>query len=122
MPQLVCANAMLQCTFGLSPAQLVVLPVNRVNVNNQPAGTIMDHVPMNNVIPFGMCNAPSNPQVAAAQGPVPCVPVTSSPWTPGSPTVRIGGQPATNSACQLNCTWGGVITVLQAGQQTVNVP
>jgi hypothetical protein len=122
MPQLICSDAMLQCAFGSTPAQLVVLPVNRVNTGNQPAATIMDHAPLTNVMPFGMCNSPSNPQVVAAKGPVPCMPVTTSPWTPGSTTVKIGNQPAISSACQLNCAWGGVITVLQAGQQTVIVP
>ncbi len=89
----------------------------------------MDHIPMTNILPFGMCNTPSNPQVAAATAaaggvltPVPCVPVTAAPWAPGSPTVRIGGQFSINSTCVLNCTWGGVISVTNPGQMTVLVP
>ena len=31
-----------------------------------PAANIMDHVPMVNIMPFGMCITPSNPAVAAA--------------------------------------------------------
>jgi len=122
MPQLVCSGAVLQCTFGLATAQLVVLPVSQVYSSNQPAATILDYAAMTSVLPFGMCNSPSNPQVVAAKGPVPCLPMTTSPWTPGSPTVRIGNQAALNTVCTLGCTWGGVITVFHAGQQTVNLP
>jgi hypothetical protein len=33
----------------------------------------------------------------------------------------IGNKPALNNSCQLMCAWGGVITVSNPGQQTVNV-
>lgn len=129
MAQLVCMNATLTCSFGVAPSQLVLTPANRVNTSNMAAATIMDNIPMTIVMPFGMCTTTSNPQVAAATAaasgvltPVPCVPVVSAPWAPGSPTVRIGGNPCVNSSCQLTCTWGGMITVTNPGQQTVNVP
>lgn len=121
-------GAMLMCTFGVAPSSMVVLPVNRVNASNMPAATIMDNIPMTNIMPFGMCTTPSNPQVAAATSaamgvltPQPCIPVTTAPWTPGSPTVMIGNKPALNNTCQLMCMWGGVITVSMPGQMTVNV-
>jgi hypothetical protein len=129
MAQLVCTGASLTCSFGVAPGQFIVLPTNRVAASNIPAATIMDNVPMSNIMPFGMCTTASNPQVAAATAaaggvltPVPCIPVTTTPWTPGSPTVLINGTPGLNSACQLNCTWGGMITVSNPGQQTVNLP
>jgi hypothetical protein len=129
MAQLVCNGASLKCSFGVAPCPLTVLPINRVMTSNQPAANIMDHVPMTNVSTFGMCNTLSNPQVAAAtaaaQGvltPMPCVPVTTAPWTPGAPTVQLGEQPALNSTSTLMCTWGGVITVVAPGQFTVSVP
>jgi uncharacterized Zn-binding protein involved in type VI secretion len=93
------------------------------------AATIMDYQPMANIPPFGMCMTPSNPQVAAATAaalgvltPQPCIPVTVAPWTPGSPTVMVNGQPALNSTCTCMCMWGGVITVSSPGQFTTNVP
>src|SRR5664279_3554738 len=96
MPIQVVNGAQMMCSFGTTPSSLVVLPVNRVNSSNQPAATIMDHIPMTNIPPFGMCMTPSNPQVAAATSaalgvltPQPCIPVTSAPWTPGAPTVQI---------------------------------
>lgn len=33
-----------------------------------PVATIMDHVPMKNVMPFGMCQSMANPAVAAGDG------------------------------------------------------
>ena len=129
MAQLVCTNATLSCSFGMTPGQFMVPPVNRVAASNLPAGTVMDHIPMVNITPFGMCTSPSNPQVAAATAaasgvltPMPCLPVTQSPWTPGSATVKIGGNQGLNNTCQLNCAWGGLITVANPGQQTVNLP
>ena len=129
MGQQVVMAAALQCTFGAAPSTLVVTPENKVIVNSVPAATIMDNVPMKNVMPFGMCSSPSNPTVisatAAAQGvltPMPCVPVTSAPWVPGSATVMIANKPALNNSCKLMCQWGGVISINVAGQATTNVP
>ena len=118
----------MQCSFGVAPSTLVVLPANRV-LTGTPAATIMDGKPIVNVPPFGMCNSPSNPQVIAATAaalgvltPMPCVPVTPAPWVPGSPTVLIGGIPALNNTSKLMCAWAGVIQITNAGQLTVDVP
>ena len=116
-----------KCAFGTSPGSLTVLPAAQVATGNMPDASIMDHQPMANVSSFGMCITLSNPQVAAATSaalgvltPQPCIPVTAQPWTPGSPTVQIGGNPALTNACTLLCQWGGLITVQQAGQMSVN--
>ena len=108
---------------------MIVTPENRVNAGKQPAATIMDNIPMKNIMPFGMCQSLANPQVAAATTaasgvltPQPCIPVIPAPWAPGSPTVLIGNKPALNNSSQCMCTWAGVITITQAGQFTVNVP
>lgn len=125
----VCNGAMLTCSFGTAPSTLAVLPTAMVNVSSQPMATIMDYVPMMNIMPFAMCISPSNPQVAAATAaamgvltPQPCVPVTSAPWTPGSPTVMVGKKIALNDSSILMCNWAGVIKVSMAGQFTTNVP
>jgi len=128
MSQLVCMGALLQCSFGVAPSSLVVLPTNKV-LSSTPAATIMDNKPMANVMPFGMCNSPSNPVVAAATAaalgvltPMPCIPATAAPWVPGSPTVLIGNMPALNNTSKLMCNWGGVIQVVSPGQFTTMVP
>jgi hypothetical protein len=129
MPMQVVNGAQLQCTFGAAPSTLVVLPANRRMTNNQPAANIMDYVPMMNIMPFGMCMSPTNPQVAAATAaalgvltPQPCIPMTSSPWTPGSPTVMLANQPALNDTSMCMCNWAGVITIVNPGQTDAQIP
>src|SRR5579863_9783183 len=125
----VCMGANMMCTFGAAPSSLVVLPMNKVFTGEVPDANIMDHIPMTNIMPFGMCSSPSNPQVAAATTaalgvltPQPCIPVTPSPWTPGAPTVLLGNQPTLDNTSMLMCTWGGQITFEDAGETTVEVP
>ena len=122
-------GAMLACSMGMAPSALAVLPKSRVLSSNQPAANIMDHVPMLNIQPFGMCTSPTNPQVAAATTaalgvltPQPCIPVTPAPWAPGAPTVLIANMPALDVSCKLNCIWAGIISVTSPGQTTELVP
>ena len=129
MPQQVCMGAQMMCSFGAAPSNLVVLPVNRVFTNMVPDANIMDYIPMVNIMPFGMCMSPANPAVAAATAaalgvltPMPCIPVTTSPWTPGGITVNLGNFTTLDNISQLMCMWGGVITFVDAGEETVNVP
>lgn len=124
----VCMGAMMQCSFGVAPSTLVVLPANRT-LTGTPAANIMDNKPIVNIPPFGMCNTPSNPMVAAATAaalgvltPMPCIPVTVAPWVVGAPTVLIGNMPALNNSAKLMCNWGGVIQIVNPGQFTVMTP
>jgi hypothetical protein len=123
MAKQVCNLAMLKCSMGVAPGTFMVTPEKMVNTSNQPAANIMDHIPMKNILPFGMCTSPSNPAVAAAMGsPVPCVPVTPTPWAPGAPTVLLKNFPALNDTSKLICMMGGVIEVTNPGQQTHDIP
>ena len=58
-------GAHLVCSFGTTPSSLVVMPTNQTQIENQFAANIMDHIPMVNIMPFGMCMSIANPQVAA---------------------------------------------------------
>ena len=117
--------------MGMAPSALQVLPINRVQTNQVFDANIMDHVPMVNIMPFGMCMSPANPSVAAATAaalgvltPMPCIPVTPSPWVPGavSPPVMLGNQPSLDNISKLMCTWTGIISFTTAGEFTVNIP
>ena len=106
MTQQVCQGALLACSFGTAPASLGVLPTNKVITNSKPAANIMDHKPMVNIPPFGLCTSLANPAVASATAaalgvltPMPCIPNTPAPWVPGVPTVLIAGQPAVDNTC-----------------------
>ena len=123
----VCGGAMLACSFGMAPSSMNVLPAARVT-SSMPLATIMDNVPMVNIMPFGMCSSLANPTVASATAaalgaltPMPCVPVIAGPWAPGSPTVLIGGKPALNNSSKLMCAYGGVIQISNPGTMNIQV-
>ena len=129
MANQVCMGAMCQCSFGAVPSTLVVTPENKTLTSSMPAATIMDNVPMKNIMPFGMCSSLANPTVAAATSaalgvltPMPCVPVIAAPWAPGCPTVLIANKPALNDSSKLMCNWGGVISINNAGQMKHQIP
>jgi hypothetical protein len=129
MPIQVVSGATLACTFGVAPSALTVLPANRVACSKMPAANIMDFAPVANIAPFGMCISPTNPQVAAATAaamgvltPQPCIPATTTPWTPGGVTVAIGGMPVLDNASTCMCMWAGVISVVTPGQLQTTVP
>jgi hypothetical protein len=122
-------GAQMMCTMGMAPSNLVVLPLNMTFTDQQPDANIMDHIPIVNIPPFGMCISPANPMVAAATAaalgvltPMPCIPVTPSPWVTGVPTVLLGNQPTLDNTHMLMCNWAGVITFVTPGEFTVMVP
>lgn len=126
MPDIVCNGAQMQCTFGLSPSTLTPTSSPLVSAEGEPAASIMDFAPLDNIGSFGMCTSLNNPEVASATAaalgvltPQPCVPNTASPWTPGSPLVMYDGNPALDDSCICNCAWGGEISISFAGQEGV---
>ncbi|MDO9002351.1 MAG: DUF4280 domain-containing protein [Aquabacterium sp.] len=128
MPQQTCMGAMMKCTFGVAPSTLIPTP-KPIMTSHMVAANIMDHVPIMNIPPFGMCNCPGNPMVAAATAaalgvltPMPCIPNTPAPWSPGAATVMLQNFPALDNISMLNCIWGGVITFANAGQTTHMIP
>ena len=123
-----CTGAQMTCSMGTAPASLSATS-RPLTTSSVPVGNIMDHVPMMNIPPFGLCQSLANPQVAAAtsaaQGvltPQPCVPATAAPWTPGAPTVLVAGMPTLNNSSTASCMWAGTITFSDAGQVAVTVP
>src|SRR6185295_11140901 len=129
MPIQVCMGAMMMCSFGMAPSSLVVLPTNRVMTQQVPDANIMDHIPMVNIMPFGMCFSIANPMVAAATAaalgvltPMPCIPNTPAPWVTGAPNVLLGNFPTLDNVSMLMCMWAGVIQFITPGEFTVMVP
>ncbi len=127
MGQAVTMGAIIKCNFGMAPSTLMVTPEKKV-VQTTPVANIMDHLPFKNILPFGLCSSLLNPTVAtattAALGvltPMPCIPVTGSPWVPGSPTIVLGNMPILNNNCKLICSFGGCISILNPGQVKVQL-
>ena len=87
------------------------------------AATVQDFAPNVNIMPFGMCTTPSNPQVAAATsaaigGADPATVHSGDDLAvdPRVATVQINGAPALTNSCMCQCAWGGVITISNPGQ------
>ncbi len=125
MGNLVCGGAMCSCSFGMAPSVFMVTPENKT-LTTQPVATIMDNVPMKNIMPFGMCSSMANPTVASATAaalgvltPMPCIPVIPAPWTPGTVKVLIAGKPALTSVSKVMCAYAGVIQISNPGTMTI---
>jgi hypothetical protein len=118
----VVSGATLQCTCGSACSQLRVTsqlmcagtPLE-LTIDNRLVATVEDRLGLTNVGAFGICSA----QTAANAGtPTPCVPAPTGAWKPGScSVVRIGTQPALLNTDKLSCTFGGVISIVDPGQQ-----
>jgi hypothetical protein len=128
MPVQTCLGGTMQCPFGMAPSTLIPTP-KTVVTSYMMAANILDHIPITNIPPFGMCMSPANPTVAAATAaalgvltPMPCVPATPMPWVAGAPTVLLCNAPALDNVSTLTCLWGGVITFVNPGQATELIP
>ncbi|MEQ9486944.1 DUF4280 domain-containing protein [Coleofasciculus sp. F4-SAH-05] len=112
MPRQVCSGAMLRCSLGSNLSFLTVQPHNRVIATN-PAANIHDNKPGVNFPPFGVCVNIGGP----------CVPVTPLPWKLGGKPVKIGsgGILTLTEADTLICQVGGVIKVIDPGQNCVYI-
>jgi hypothetical protein len=124
MPFNVTTGTAITCTMGNQPSMIKATP--GPVVATAPVCTIQDFKPQLNIVGFGMCKSPKNPAVQAAtaakQGaftPAPCVPATTTPWTPGSLTSFINGLAVLTDASTCQCQWAGVIAVVTAGQTFV---
>ncbi|HEU5219827.1 MAG TPA: DUF4280 domain-containing protein [Gemmatimonadales bacterium] len=127
MGTLVVSGAMLRCTMGSSTSTLAVAP-GGATAGGLPIATVSSNVATTNIRPFGQCASPTNPSAGrqlTRLGVTPvlpaCVPVITSPWMPGSATVRTAGLPVVDHTCQCQCQWGGAISVVSPGQQSTSV-
>jgi hypothetical protein len=118
----VVSGASAMCTFGLAPGTLVGLPVRRVNVENRPVLTVADTIFPTNITGFSMCTSMANPAVAAATTaasgvltPQTCTPIIAGTWQPGAPRSSAGGPALLTAGSICNCSFGGVISIVNPG-------
>jgi len=112
------------CTFGMAPMVFLPLPSNVLTV--EPVGSMIDIIPIANVVPFAMCMSLLNPMVLtatiAAFGvliPMPCIPIPIMPYTPAAYTVLRDGLPTAIVPSMTMCAWMGVITPIVPDQFNV---
>lgn len=125
MKPIVIQGTLLKCNFGNLPAPIMVLPDKKVN-SMLPVAVKSDHIPILNILPFGMCSNPANPMVLAATAaalgvltPVPCIPCTVNAWSKACSKIKIHGKEAINMDSQLKCLYGGNIQITAPVQPTV---
>jgi len=112
------------CSMGTTPSPF--LATKEHVIGRAPVGVITD-IDSASVLPFGLCQSPLNPQVAAAEAslgeliPQPCMPVITSAWTRGSTKVTVDGIPALDNSSQCRCVWDGTITVSSPGATSTEV-
>jgi hypothetical protein len=121
----VTTGSAIACTMGAVPSALKTTPGPALATT--PLCTIMDFKPQVNIATFGACSSTLNPAVQAATAakagaftPAPCVPATTTPWTPGSLTSRINGMAVLTDASTCKCQWAGVIAVTTPAQVLAN--
>lgn len=119
----VVAGAVIMCTNGLSPGQLI--GSSPVTIGGAPALNTTNAAPFTNVCPCGMCNSMLNPAVASATAaalgvltPQPCTPTPTGIWM-STTSISVGGAPALASDSTLLCAFGGTISIRDPGQKTV---
>ena len=115
MPRVVVHNAILQCSCGsqVSPLQALRNLTLNLGDTHAPVASTLDHLPNANILPFGSCSAKS---YAA------CSPATSTPWAPaGFNAVVVAGDPTLTEIDVLKCDTGGVIVVVDPGQQILSI-
>lgn len=119
----VVAGAILSCSKGDKPNRLKMPFSHGVYIQNKAQMNIKDHVPNENIFPFGKCCSMQNPTVASATAanngvltPMPCTPMTTMPWIMGKDDKLIEGQPALLNKSMLSCLYCGVIKIEDDGQ------
>lgn len=123
----VCSGAMMKCTMGTAPAKLTVLPTRTADLTGKPQANISDHKTMVNLAPFGLCRSLAFPQTAAATAaalgtltPTPCMHNTPDPWMGGKNDYLTKGQPTLLKSSICQCKWGGIISIINDGQEGEN--
>lgn len=121
MPNVVVTGAMIGCSMSmppLVPMPLAVTPSLPAVTAGPPVATVMAILP-ENIATFGDCTAPGNPACANPTKQGPCKPMIPARWAPGSVTTKIGGMAVLTDDSVCECAYGGVIKVIEAGQEIV---
>ena len=127
MGEVVVNGAMITCSFGSNPSELMVTSQSKCMVCGRPAAPIMDAQPGVNISSFGLCSSLLNPQVASATAaalgvltPQPCGFIPGGMWSADKSKIILAGKPVLCNSSRLICGMGqGIITVTTTGQKKV---
>jgi hypothetical protein len=107
--------AMCKCVFSTAAAPLVALPVTQAMAQTGFMASILNNKPFVNIPPMGLCASPDHPVMKAAKRPGPCLPVMTTPWLPGAPTVMTTQGPLLNNLSKAICQYKGVVNIVTPG-------
>ncbi len=127
MGEVVVNGAMITCSFGSNPSQLIAASQSKCMVCGKLAATIMDVKPGVNISSFGLCSSLLNPQVASATAaalgvltPQPCGFIPEGTWSADKSKIILAGKPVLCNSSRLMCGMGrGIITITTTGQKKV---
>lgn len=124
----VVAGAGLVCSFGQGMASLSPTSQVKIRFGGMAAATIKDAQAVTNIASFGMCTSLLNPQVASATAaalgvltPQPCMPNPVGTWRAAQTKCLASGAPCLTQDSTLMCAYGGCISIVNAGQTTVQI-
>lgn len=114
---IVVEESLMRCSAGLTPNVLQVKSQACLKINGLLAATVMDFAPMANIGSFGICQIKTD----LAEGvPQPCIPMTSSPWKPGSTVQKVNELAVLMAPATCNCDIGGLIMIQESIQAVEN--
>ena len=121
------SGATIACPFATGTSTIVSGSKTNVTTGGGIVLTMTDCQVGTNIVPFPACTNMSNPAVAAATSaalgvltPSTCAPVIAGTWTSEKTNVNIGGSCVLTQSCQLQCGYGGTITITSPGQTKLN--
>ncbi|MBP0021824.1 MAG: DUF4280 domain-containing protein [Cyanobacteria bacterium SBLK] len=127
MPSVVVFGGVITCSMGTAPTSLITTSNSTVSASYIPAATVMDYAPISNIPTFVLCKSTTNPTTIAATAAAsgvytmgPCIPATSSPWSPGATKTKINGISVLTDSSKCTCSYGGSISITYAGQFKVS--
>lgn len=108
MAEYVVNGAQLECTLGVAPSVLTVLPQHRAQLTGEFQANISDCIGFVNIAPFGACTVTSPPK--------PCTPACPI-WIGGKADLLLDGLPALLDTDTAVCAaGGGMVSITDSGQ------
>ncbi|MFX3633293.1 MAG: DUF4280 domain-containing protein [Candidatus Pristimantibacillus sp.] len=118
----VVAGAVLMCNCGTQYSRLKMPLSHGVYIKGKAQMNVEDYIPNINIMPFGNCVNPSNPDVQNGRVDIegvkkaPCIPKVTLPWRNGKVNKVIEGSAALLNDCTNKCTFNGDIIIVDNGQ------
>jgi hypothetical protein len=109
----VVAGAKIFCNFACNRKKIRLPKSHGVYIKEKALLNVMDYKPNKNILSFGVCTSPKNPN---PNSPNSCTPKIKLKWVNGKEDMLVENQPALLNTCTTKCAYGGKITIVDDGQ------